>query len=109
MEKAKAYISENYSQLLSVKEVAEHVHLNPEYFTRLFKKETGKNIKNYIVDCKMTLAKDLLATSNLPVSMVALEVGYTNFSHFTQIFKKIENMTPSEYRLRVTKKENPEN
>ena len=109
VEKAKAYISENYSQLLSVKEVAEHVHLNPEYFTRLFKKETGKNIKNYIVDCKMTLAKDLLATSNLPVSMVALEVGYTNFSHFTQIFKKIENMTPSEYRLRVTKKENPEN
>lgn len=109
VEKAKAYISENYSQLLSVKDVAEHVHLNPEYFTRLFKKETGKNIKNYMVDCKMTLAKDLLATSSLPVSMVALEVGYSNFSHFTQIFKKIENMTPSEYRLRVTKKENPEN
>ena len=36
----------------------------------------------------MTLAKDLLATSNLPVSMVALEVGYTNFSHFTQISKR---------------------
>ncbi len=108
VEKAKAYISENYNQPLSVKEVADHVHLNPEYFTRIFKKETEKNIKNYIVDCKMTLAKDLLAASNLPVSMVALEVGYNNFSHFTQIFKKIENMTPSEYRLRVTKKEDPE-
>ncbi|WP_322175443.1 AraC family transcriptional regulator [Acutalibacter caecimuris] len=104
VEKAKAFISENYNQLLSVKEVADHVHLNPEYFTRRFKKETGKSIKNYIVDCKMTLAKDLLATSSLPISMVALEVGYSNFSHFTQIFKKLENMTPSEYRILAEKK-----
>ena len=103
IEKAKEYISENYNRLLSVKEVADYVHLNPEYFTRLFKTETGQNLKNYIIDCKLMMAKDLLANSNLPVSMVALEVGYSSFSHFTQIFKKAENMTPSEYKLRVTK------
>ncbi len=104
VEKAKTFISENYSKPLSVKEVAEYVHLNPEYFTKLFKKETGKNIKNYIIDCKMTIAKELLETSNLPVSMVALEVGYNNFSHFAQFFKKMEKMTPSEYRLGVQNK-----
>lgn len=103
VEEARSYITENCSQPLSVKQVAEHVHLNPEYFTRLFKRETGKSIKNYIIDCKMTLARDLLATSNLPVSMVALEIGYNNFSHFAHIFKKSENMTPSEYRLYVKK------
>ena len=101
VEKAKKYILGNYSQQISVKDVADYVHLNPEYFTKMFKKQTGQNIKNYIIDCKLTIAKELLTTSNLPVSMVALEVGYNNFSHFTQIFKKAENMTPSEYKLRV--------
>lgn len=98
VEKAKLYISENSGQMISVKEVAEHVHLSPEYFTRLFKKETGRNIKDYIVESKIALAKDLLISSTLPVSMVALEVGYTNFSHFTAMFRKYESMTPSEYR-----------
>ena len=78
--------------------------MNPEYFTKLFKKETGMNIKDYIVDCKIALAKDLLTTSNLPVNMIATEVGYSNFSHFTQIFKRAEHMTPSEYRLLYHKK-----
>lgn len=102
--KAKAYISDNIRRLIFVKEVADYVHLNPEYFTKLFKKETGMNIKDYIVDCKIALAKDLLTTSNLPVNMVATEVGYSNFSHFTQIFKRAEHMTPSEYRLLYHKK-----
>ncbi len=102
--KAKAYISDNIRRLILVKEVADYVHLNPEYFTKLFKKETGMNIKDYIVDCKIALAKDLLTTSNLPVNMVATEVGYSNFSHFTQIFKRAEHMTPSEYRLLFSKK-----
>jgi AraC-like DNA-binding protein len=41
-------------------------------------------------------AKDLLENPNIPVSMVASELGYSNFSHFTQMFKKHENVTPSE-------------
>ena len=49
---------------------------------------------------KVDAAKDLLDHSEIPVSLVALELGYTNFSHFTQMFKKFENMTPSEYRKR---------
>ncbi len=98
VDKAKAYITENYNKLLSVKEVAEYVHLNPEYFTRLFKKETGLNIKSYIIDCKIETAKDMLKNTSLPVSLVALELGYSNFSHFTQMFKKAENITPSEFR-----------
>lgn len=98
VEKAKLYISENIGQTISVKEVSDYVHLSPEYFTRLFKKETGSSIKDYIMESKLALAKDLLASSTLPVSVVALEVGYTNFSHFTAMFRKFENMTPSEYR-----------
>lgn len=95
---AKNYIIERYNTDLSVKDVAEFVHLNPEYFTRLFKKETGKNIKDFITDCRISMAKDLLANSSLPISMIASEVGYNNFSYFAYLFRKIENMTPGKYR-----------
>lgn len=98
VEKAKSYIVANLSKTILVKDVAQHVNLNAEYFTKLFKKETGQSLKDFITRSKIAAAKDLLEHSNISVSTVALELGYDNFSHFTQIFKKYENMTPSEYR-----------
>ena len=98
VQRARDYILSNITQNISVKDVADYVHLSPEYFTKLFKKETGQNIKNYILQVKVDVAKDLLGNPAIPVSMVALELGYNNFSHFTQMFKKFENVTPSEYR-----------
>lgn len=95
---AKEYILANISTDISVKDVAEYVHLSPEYFSKLFKKEMNENIKNYILRIKVDAAKDLLENPNIPVSIVASELGYSNFSHFTQMFKKRENITPSEYR-----------
>lgn len=102
VEKAKNYIITNLSKVVSVKDVAEQVNLSAEYFTKLFKKDTGQNIKDFIIQSKVSAAKDLLEHSNISVSMVALELGYDNFSHFTQIFKKHESMTPSEYRKKCT-------
>ncbi len=102
VEKAKNYIAENSSQILTVRDVSDYVHLNPEYFTRLFKKETGLNIKNYITDCKIAAAKDLLLHTAEPVSMIALDLGYSNFSHFTQMFRKAEGLTPSEFRAKAS-------
>ena len=104
VEKAKSYILDNITDPITVKEVADHVCLSAEYFTKLFKKETGQNVKEYITQAKVEAAKDMLEHSNISVGMVALELGYTNFSHFSQVFKKYENMTPSEYRVRITGK-----
>ena len=101
VERAKSYIAENIADPITVKDVAEHVNLSAEYFTKLFKRETGCNIKEYIMQSKVDAAKEMLEHSNMSVGMVALELGYSNFSHFTQIFKKYENMTPSEYRSKV--------
>ena len=98
VQRAKEYILANISNDISVKDVAAYVHLSPEYFSKLFKKEVGENVKNYILRIKVDAAKDLLENPNIPVSMVASELGYNNFSHFTQMFKKHENVTPSEYR-----------
>ena len=102
IDKAKAFILENIGDPITVKDVADYVCLSPEYFTKSFKKETGQNIKEYITWTKVEAAKDMLEHSNVPVGMVALELGYTNFSHFSQVFKKYENVTPSEYRSRFS-------
>lgn len=102
---AKAYILANLSNDISVKDVAEHIHLNPEYFSKLFKKEMGENVKNYMLRIKVDAAKDMLKNPNIPVSIVSLELGYSNFSHFTQMFKKHEGITPTEYRKSFSQKQ----
>ncbi len=105
IEKAKTFISENLSNPISVKDVADHVYMSPEYFTKLFKRETGQNIKEYITLSKIEAAKDMLEHTAISIGMVALELGYSSFSHFSQVFRKYENLSPSEYRNKLTGEE----
>jgi YesN/AraC family two-component response regulator len=102
VEKAKSFIANNISKPITVKDVADSVNLSAEYFTKLFKRATGQNIKEYIARSKISAAKEMLEHSNISVSMITLELGYSYFSHFTQVFKKYEHMTPSEYRSKFT-------
>ena len=102
VEKAKCYIANNISNPITVKDVADYVNLSAEYFTKLFKRATGQNIKEYIARSKISAAKEMLEHSNISVSMITLELGYSYFSHFTQVFKKYEHITPSEYRSKFS-------
>ena len=65
---------------------------------RLFKKEFGLSVSQYIKEKKIDYAKMLLRTTNLSVSEIAQRLGYINLSHFTASFKQITNMTPVNYR-----------
>jgi YesN/AraC family two-component response regulator len=98
IEKAKSFIADNISKSITVMDVAGHVSLSAEYFTKVFKRATGQKIKEYISLSKVSAAKEMLKHSNISISMIALELGYSYFSHFTQVFKKYEHITPSEYR-----------
>lgn len=95
---AVAYIKANLNKNISRTDVAKLVHLNEEYFSRLFRQQTGETFKDYVLIEKMNMAKTLLEHSNLSISIVASKVGYDNFSHFSKMFKKITDMTPQEYR-----------
>ncbi|MDL2232980.1 helix-turn-helix domain-containing protein [Ruminococcaceae bacterium OttesenSCG-928-L11] len=95
---AKAYIRRNVSKNIARGDVADHVHLNEEYFSKLFRQQTGYTFKDYVMMEKMNAAKALLKESRLSISIIASKVGYDNFSHFSKMFKKLTNQTPQEYR-----------
>ena len=92
------YIRQNMEQDVAVSEIAEYVGMNPEYFTKLFKKKTGYTLKEYIANEKINTAKMLLTTTDLPVTLISDHVGYGNYSNFTRSFKQLVGCTPTEYR-----------
>jgi len=94
------YIRQNISDDILVTEIAEWVGLNPGYLTRLFKKKTGISLKKYIDSEKMDTAKNLLLSTDMPVTVISGHVGYMNYSNFSRSFKLIVGCTPSEFRQR---------
>lgn len=100
IQKAIAYIEEHIAQDLDREEIAGHVYLNPAYLSRLFKKETGRSLTDYIVEARIAKVKPMLESTNLKISDIAVAVGYDSFSHFTKTFKKLTGLTPQEYRRR---------
>ncbi len=98
VEKIKEYIFRHLEQDIRRDDIAAAVFLNPNYVSRLFKKETNRTLKDFITEEKLKLAQTLIRTTNLSISLVAVKVGYTNFSHFSQLYKKYFNISPSEER-----------
>ncbi|WP_248927591.1 response regulator [Paenibacillus hamazuiensis] len=92
------YIRTHFHDNLSLEKVASIVYLNPIYFSQLFKQKTGTGYKDYVIQLRMERAKELLMSRDLRVADVAKLVGYDDIRHFTQVFRKKYNMTPTEYR-----------
>ena len=78
--------------------IADMVHFNPSYLSRLFKKATNISISDYIMECKLTSAKHLLADSDTKIQEIAETLGYTSQSNFARVFRKATGMTPNDYR-----------
>ncbi|RKN84950.1 response regulator transcription factor [Paenibacillus ginsengarvi] len=98
VERAIAYINQNIEKNCSRAEIAEAIYINPEYLSRLFKKVKGISLNDYIATQKMEIAKSLLSSTSIPVHLIASKVGYSNFSYFSQVFKKYCGLAPLEYR-----------
>ena len=87
--------------LPSLQYCAEQMHLSPNYFGDLVKRETGKSAQEYIQLAIMERVKELLAESNKTISEIAYELGFKYPHHLSRIFKKVIGITPNEYRLQV--------
>ncbi|MCD1259886.1 response regulator [Paenibacillus athensensis] len=92
---AQKYVQLNLSRKITLEEVAELLHLNASYFSRLYKKETGENFIEYVTRMKMEKARELLGEPGKTVEKVAEQLGYDNKSYFVKLFKQHYGMAPS--------------
>jgi two-component system response regulator YesN len=98
IKRAIAYINDHLDKNLTLQQVAKHVHLNPNHFSEVFKRETGFTYIEFVTKERITRAKELLDSTPIKISDIAGRVGYEDVKYFGQLFKKATGQTPSEYR-----------
>lgn len=100
VEKIKEYIGNNLAGDVSLDKIAESVFLSPSHASKHFKKITGINISEYIMEKRLEMAKLLLLTTDLPINEIIEKVGYTAEPYFYTLFKKRTGMSPLQFRNR---------
>ncbi|HOV42086.1 MAG TPA: AraC family transcriptional regulator, partial [Oscillospiraceae bacterium] len=103
IDKAKQYVNEHYKENITRNDVASSVFLTPEYFAKMFKAQTGITIKDFINQCRIEKAKDMLENTGASISEIAFEVGFDNFSYFSTVFKKLTGTSPQLFRKKDEK------
>ena len=93
-----AYIQENFSQKLSLSEIAQQKHINYCYLSLLFKDVANVTFQDYLMDVRLNHACQLLQTGQYKIKDVAELSGFSDQHYFSKIFKKITGYTPREYQ-----------
>jgi len=102
IEKAVLYIEQHYHEECRLTEVAAHVHLNPSYFSALFKKAKGESFTSFVTRYRIEKAALLLRNTDMRIFEIASSVGFDEPNYFTNVFKQRFRMSPKEYRNRET-------
>lgn len=92
------YINNHYTEDISVNELAQYFKMSRSHLTKLFKENTGSNMKEYIIDIKLIHSIDDLLMTDYPIVDIAFKNGFSNIQSFNSYFKKKYQMTPKEYR-----------
>ncbi|MFB9276211.1 response regulator transcription factor [Cohnella cellulosilytica] len=95
------YIYAHLHEAISMKQVADQLHLNASYFSVLFKEQTGVTFSDYVTLRRLQKAKELLVTTSMPIWEIAEKVGYQTAKYFIKVFKENEGSSPSQYRHRI--------
>lgn len=100
----KSYIKANYAEDLSLEKIAKHFYLNQYYFSTFFKKETGQNYKNYLMEVRLKKAMKILMTAeDMKTYELAQAVGYKDVRTFTEKFKELYGDSPAGYKKKAIK------
>lgn len=98
IEKIKQFIQKNLGDNLSLTYIAQHLNYNPSYVSRLFKQLEGRNLSEYINECRMEYAKKRLRETQDTIAAIAEKCGFESSQYFSATFKKYCQMTPGDYR-----------
>lgn len=94
------YLRNNLDSAFTVPELAAMAGLSPSHFSTLFRAATGTSVKEYLKRLRSARARELLITSELPITMVAAAVGYTDPLYFSRQFRAVNGVSPSQFRER---------
>ena len=94
----KAYVEAHYMASISLHSIAKEIGFNSVYLSTLFKKETGMNFKEFLVNHRINKGKELLVDTMETVPWIAEQVGYKDARYFSKVFTKNVGLTPNEYR-----------
>lgn len=97
---AAAFIQEHYDQPVSLGAIARILGVNESYLSRLFKKETGMTVGEFLLRTRMEKAGGMLAR-DMPIKKVAFSVGFVQYTHFLRVFKQVMGVTPKQYAQKV--------
>ena len=92
------HLDTHYTEKITLDELADTFYINKFYLTRLFKEQFGVSISTYLLGQRITHAKKLLRFSNYSMEKIAQECGMNDANYFSRMFKKVEGISPGEYR-----------
>lgn len=92
------YIDDNLGANLSIKDLSVVAHLSQYYFSRAFKEATGLSPHQYVIQRRVSVAKQLLSNRSLHIQDIAITCGFNSQSHLNRHFKKVTGMTPLAFR-----------
>ena len=94
----KRYIDQHFKESLTLDQLSEAVHMNKYYLSHAFKREYGISPINYLISCRIEESKNLLAETDLSISQIALILGFSSSSYFSQVFHKAHGTSPMDFR-----------
>lgn len=97
------YIRRNYMKKVTLDEVSENAALSPSYFSRIFKKEMKTSFNSYLNNVRIEMSKQLLLDEDIPLSDIAMLVGFEHQSYYSKIFKQNTGVSPRQYREKRSK------
>jgi YesN/AraC family two-component response regulator len=105
MQKIISYIQDNYNRTITLNEIANHANMNRSSFCIYFRQHFRKTFTEYLNELRVGYACKLLVNNKLSVSEIAFQVGYNDISYFIGQFKKLNSITPLQYRIKYSIKE----
>ena len=96
--RVKSFLDEHYKEKLSLESVASHFFIDKHYLARLFKEQYGVTLVTYLQQVRITYAKRMLRFTDKSIEEIGLECGIGELNYFSRVFKKLEGVSPSEFR-----------
>ncbi|MCK9858387.1 response regulator [Paenibacillus sp. ATY16] len=96
------YLDERMHEPVTMRDIADHLHMNASYFSVLFKEQTGLTFSDYLTRRRVQRAKELLTNTRLSINEIAEKAGYQTAKYFVKVFRSHEGVSPGQYRKNVS-------